>query len=72
MISLSTRAKEAIKTGLAMVIVFAIAFLFGWDKPEWAGLAVAAQLAYDRSVIEQRCQADRGHGVGGCGWVNLP
>jgi uncharacterized membrane protein YccC len=41
MISLSTRAKEAIKTGLAMVIVFAIAFLFGWDKPEWAGLAVA-------------------------------
>jgi uncharacterized membrane protein YccC len=41
MISLSTRAKEAIKTGLAMVIVFAIAFLFGWDKPEWAGIAVA-------------------------------
>jgi uncharacterized membrane protein YccC len=41
MISLSTRAKEAIKTGLAMVIVFGIAFLFGWDKPEWAGLAVA-------------------------------
>ena len=41
MISLSTPAKEAIKTGLAMVIVFGIAFLFGWDKPEWGGLAVA-------------------------------
>ena len=41
MITLSTPAKEAIKTGLAMVIVFGIAFLFGWDKPEWAGLAVA-------------------------------
>ncbi len=41
MISLSTPAKEAIKTALAMVIVFAIAFLFGWDKPEWAGIAVA-------------------------------
>ena len=37
MISLSTRAKEAIKTGLVMVTVFAIAFLFGWDKPEWGG-----------------------------------
>jgi len=36
-ISLSTRAKEAIKTGLAMVIVFGIAFLFDWDKPEWGG-----------------------------------
>jgi len=41
MIVISTRAKEAIKTALAMVIVFGIAFLFGWDKPEWAGLAVA-------------------------------
>lgn len=41
MISLSTRAKEAIKTSLAMVIVFGIAFLFDWDKPEWGGLAVA-------------------------------
>jgi len=37
MISLSTPAKEAIKTGLAMVIVFGIAFLLGWDKPEWGG-----------------------------------
>jgi len=37
MISLSTRAKEAIKTGLAMVIVFAIAFFFGWNDPKWGG-----------------------------------
>ena len=35
MLKLSTRAKEAIKTGLAMVIVFAIAFLFDWDDPKW-------------------------------------
>ena len=34
MIALSTRAKEAIKAGLAMVIVFAIAFLFDWDDPK--------------------------------------
>ncbi len=37
MIALSTPAKEAIKTGMAMVIVFGIAFLFDWDKPEWGG-----------------------------------
>ena len=41
MIILSTPAKEAIKTGLAMVTVFGIAFLFGWDDPKWGGLAVA-------------------------------
>lgn len=39
--TLSTRAKEAVKTGLAMVIVFAIAMQLGWDKPYYAGLAVA-------------------------------
>jgi uncharacterized membrane protein YccC len=39
-IFLSTRAKEAIKTGLAMVIVFAIAFPLGWENPMWAGVAV--------------------------------
>jgi len=38
--SLSTPAKEAIKTGLAMVIVFAIAFPLGWENPMWAGFAV--------------------------------
>jgi uncharacterized membrane protein YccC len=40
MISLSTRAKEAIKTALAMVIVFAIAFQLGWESPMWAAFAV--------------------------------
>ena len=38
---LSRRAKEAIKTGLAMAIAFAIALGMGWDKPHWAGFAVA-------------------------------
>ncbi len=40
MIPLSRRVKEAIKTGLAMVITFAIAFYFDWEKPQWSGLAV--------------------------------
>jgi uncharacterized membrane protein YccC len=34
---LSARTKEAIKIGLAMVIVYAIAMQMGWDKPYWAG-----------------------------------
>ena len=41
MIVLSTRAKEAIKTALAMVIVYAIALGMGWENPHWAGFAVA-------------------------------
>ena len=40
MISLSTRAKEAIKTSLAIVIVYWIAMQMGWDKPYWAGFTV--------------------------------
>ena len=40
MIPLSTRAKEAIKTGLAMVVVYAIAMQMGWDEPYWAGFTV--------------------------------
>lgn len=40
MIALSTRAKEAIKVGLAMVLVYAIAMQMGWDKPYWAGFTV--------------------------------
>ena len=40
MIPLSTRTKEAIKIGLAMVIVYAIAMQMGWDKPYWAGFTV--------------------------------
>jgi uncharacterized membrane protein YccC len=41
MIPLSTRTKESIKTALAMVIAYAIALQLGWDKPYWAGFAVA-------------------------------
>ena len=41
MISLTTRSKEAIKTGLAMAITYGIALQAGWDKPFWAGFAVA-------------------------------
>jgi uncharacterized membrane protein YccC len=41
MISLSTRAKEAIKVALAMVIAYAISLWMGWENPKWAGLAVA-------------------------------
>ncbi len=38
---LSREAKEAIKTGLAMTIAYGIALKMGWDKPMWAGFAVA-------------------------------
>jgi uncharacterized membrane protein YccC len=38
---LSTRSKEAIKTGLAMAISYGIALQMGWDKPSWTGMAVA-------------------------------
>ena len=41
MISLSTRTKEAIKTGLAMTIAYGIALSMDWEKPYWAGFAVA-------------------------------
>jgi len=41
MISLSTRTIEAIKTGIAMAISFGIALQLGWEKPSWAGMAVA-------------------------------
>jgi uncharacterized membrane protein YccC len=40
MISLSTRAKEAIKTALAMVIGYGIALRMGWDDPFWPALTV--------------------------------
>ena len=38
---LSTRTKEAIKTALAMTIAYGIALSMDWDKPYWAGFAVA-------------------------------
>ena len=39
--NLSTRTKEAIKTGLAMAIAYGIALSMDWEKPYWAGFAVA-------------------------------
>jgi uncharacterized membrane protein YccC len=41
MLTLSTRTKESIKTGLAMTIAYGIALQMDWDKPYWAGFAVA-------------------------------
>ena len=41
MISLSTKAKEAIKTGLAIVLAYWIALGAGWMNPVWAAIAVA-------------------------------
>jgi uncharacterized membrane protein YccC len=38
--SLSTRAKEAIKTGLAFALVYGIALKSGWMNPSWAAIAV--------------------------------
>jgi uncharacterized membrane protein YccC len=41
MIFRSTRTKESVKTGLAMVITYGIALSMDWEKPYWAGFAVA-------------------------------
>jgi uncharacterized membrane protein YccC len=41
MMPLSTRTKEAIKTALAMTIVYGIALSMDWPNPHWAGFAVA-------------------------------
>ncbi len=38
---LTSRTKEAIKTALAMTIAYGIALSMDWDKPYWAGFAVA-------------------------------
>ena len=38
---LSIKAKEAVKTALAMTSSYGIALGMGWDKPMWAGFAVA-------------------------------
>ena len=37
----SQRFKEAFKTALAMVIAYGIALSMDWEKPMWAGFAVA-------------------------------
>jgi len=36
----SRRTKKSIKTALALVIAYGLALEFGWDKPQWAGIAV--------------------------------
>jgi uncharacterized membrane protein YccC len=41
LIKLTTRTKEAVKTGLAMAISYGIALQLGWENPKWAGMAVA-------------------------------
>lgn len=41
MMNLSIKAKEAIKTALAMTIVYGVALYMDWDRPYWAGFAVA-------------------------------
>ncbi len=38
---LTSRTKESIKTALAMTIAYGIALSMDWDKPYWAGFAVA-------------------------------
>jgi len=37
----ATKFKEAVKTALAMTIAYGIALSMNWDKPYWAGYAVA-------------------------------
>lgn len=39
--TLTTRSKESIKTALAMTVAYGIALSMAWDRPYWAGLAVA-------------------------------
>jgi uncharacterized membrane protein YccC len=39
--ALSRKAKEAIKTALAMTVAYGISLSMGWDKPMWVGFAVA-------------------------------
>ncbi len=39
--TLSVKAKESIKTALAMTIAYGIALSMDWDRPYWAAFAVA-------------------------------
>ncbi len=41
MMTLSVRTKEATKTALAMTIAYGISLSMDWDRPYWAGFAVA-------------------------------
>ena len=38
---LQHKTREAIKTALAMTIAYGIGLQMGWDRPYWAGFAVA-------------------------------
>jgi len=38
---LSSKAKEAIKTALAMTVGYGISLSLGWDKPMWVGFTIA-------------------------------
>ena len=38
---LSRRAKESIKTALAITIAYGIALSMDWERPYWAAFAVA-------------------------------
>jgi uncharacterized membrane protein YccC len=38
---LTRKTKESLKTALAMTIAYGIALHMDWDKPYWAGFAVA-------------------------------
>jgi len=38
---MTPRVKESIKTALAMTIAYGIALSMDWDRPYWAGFAVA-------------------------------
>ncbi len=50
MLPLSTRTKEAIKTGLAMAIAYGIALYMDWEKPYWAGLFTSKRKQFERSL----------------------
>jgi uncharacterized membrane protein YccC len=38
---LSRKAKESLKTALAMTVTYGIALHMDWDQPHWAAFAVA-------------------------------
>ena len=50
--TLTPRAKELIKTVLAMTIAYGIALSMDWDRPYWAGFAVAFIRGLSEAGIE--------------------
>jgi uncharacterized membrane protein YccC len=45
----SERFRQAVRVALAMVVAYYISLAMGWDRPHWAGLAVA--VASGRSAV---------------------